>query len=181
MPYKKLYRPGYFGRRRDEKVRLLNETYGEGKWTIVWDAEGINHPVEFLDACYLYYEQSYLIWFQKYPEELDVVCSYSECIDNARTNIQSGTDYTKQEAFSTHIQDIAVRNVLDILGREFEGPYGKILTIRSSDSNGYKYGPGNIPFFDPALIPQPSLRPARASAGSVEDFHQSNKWVALYE
>ncbi len=136
-------------------------------------------PLEFKDACKYYYEQSYVKWFRQHPDELDIVCSFEECIDNAETNVKSGRDYTKQEAFSTHIQDIAIRNVLEVFGRKFEG-HG-ILVIRSADSQGYRYGPGNIPFMHPDLISVPSKCPRWANAGSVEDFWQSNKWIAVKE
>ncbi len=176
--YKKLYRPGFFGRRRDAIVKDLHAKYGKGNWTLVWD-DGITGPFEFVDACKAYYEQSYIQWFRVHPSELDIVCSFEECIDNADTNVNSGCDYTKQEAFSTHIQDIAIRNVLRVFDRKFEG-HG-ILVIRSADSEGYRYGPGNIPFMRPDLISIPSKCPRWANSGSVEDFWQSNKWVALYE
>ena len=176
--YKKLYRPGFFGRRRDEIVARLNGEYGEGNWTLVWEAAG--HPqLEFAKACEHYYETSYVQWFANNRDELDFVCSFGECIDNAPTNVQSGLDYNKQEAFSTHIQDIAIRNVLANFGRKFDGPVDKILVIRSADSEGYKYGPGNIPFFAPDLIERPSRAPRWANSGSVEDFWQSNKYVAV--
>ena len=100
-------------------------------------------------------------------------------MDNALTNITSGRDYTKQEAYSTHIQDIAVRNAMYTLGWKFEGPKDRILVIRSKDSAGYKYGPGNIPFYVPAWIEQPSRCPEWANPGSVEDFWQSNKWLYI--
>jgi NAD dependent epimerase/dehydratase family enzyme len=93
--------------------------------------------------------------------------------------VASGQDYTKQEAFSTHIQDIAVRNVLRRLGVQFTGKNGKLLQIRSSDSEGFKYGPGNIPFAWPHLIQQPSLCPKWANQGSVEDLWQSNKMLQI--
>lgn len=179
--YKKLYRPGFFGRRRDAIVADLDKKYGKGIWTLVWD-DGIMGPLEFADACKYYYEMSYLNWFRRHPEEVDFICAgYSECIDNAPTNIQSGRDYTKQEAFSTHIQDIAVRNVLHTLKRTFNPSSEEILVIRSADSAGYKYGPGNIPFMRPDLIQIPTKTPRWANEGSVEAFWQSNKWVATKE
>ncbi len=178
--WKPLYRPGYFGRRRDEKIAKLNETYSEGNWELRWRLSP-TLDLTFNDACIVCYESSYLHWFRQHPEELDVICAYSEVIDNAITNIESGTDYEHQEAFSTHIQDIAIRNVLALNNRKFTvydgGKLANVLTIRSSDSNGYKYGPGNIPFFDSSKIEQPSLAPRWAKAGSTEDFWQSNKYV----
>lgn len=171
--WKTVDRPGYFGRRRDEKIATLNENYGVGNWRLVWT--GNNEALEFRDACELFYEKSYLYYLQGKPDEVDFICSFGECIDNAPTNVTSGLDYTKQEAFSTHIQDIAVRNALMRLGRKFEGPKDKILVIRSKDSEGFKFGPGNIPFAWPEWIMQPSLCPKWANHGSVEDFWQSNK------
>lgn len=172
-----LYRPGYFGRRRDQIVGNLNAKYGSGNWTLAWTGESF--PLEFHDACIYYYEHSYIEWFQQNLAELDFVCQYKECIDNAESNIQSGCDYGIQEAFSTHIQDIALRNVLKHFGRKFEGTNGRILVIRSADSDGFKYGPGNIPFYAPQLIEKPSLSPKWANKGSVEDFWQSNKYIAV--
>lgn len=179
MAWKKHIRPGYFGRRRDEIIAQFNKNYGEGGWKIMWDG-GIDCPVgpyEFEKACRYFYEVSYRVWFMLHAEEQHFLRGYGECMDNALTNIISGRDYTKQEAYSTHIQDIAVRNVMHTLGWKFEGPSDRILVIRSRDSAGYKYGPGNIPFYAPHWIAQPSLCPTWANPGSVEDFWQSNKWV----
>lgn len=184
--WKKLRRPGYFGRRRDEIVAGLDAEHGEGGWRLSWGVSN-EKRLEFNAACIEFYEESYVRFLKndaKYrtraqEEMLSHICSYGECIDNAMTNIQSGFDYRKQEAFSTHIQDIAVRNALRRLGRKFEGPPEKILVIRSADSEGFKYGPGNVPFAWPELIEQPSLCPKWANAGSVEDFWQSNKWIEV--
>lgn len=179
--WKKLRRPGYFGRRRDEIVAGLNVEHGEGGWRLSWGVDARLDSgrlrLEFNEACIEFYEESYVRFLT--DEMLSHICSYGECIDNAPTNVQSGFDYRKQEAFSTHIQDIAVRNALRRLGRMFEGPPEKILVIRSADSEGFKYGPGNVPFAWPELIEQPSLKPQWANAGSVEDFWQSNKWIEV--
>ncbi len=182
--WKVVERPGYFGRRRDLKIASYNADHGEGKWKLAWyglstTSEGGDFKT-FAQACKEFYETSYLLWFRSNMEEIDRICTYGECIDNAPSNVTSGLDYSKQESYSTHIQDIAVRNVLAALGRKFEGPADKILVIRSADSTGFKYGPGNIPFYDPASILQPSKCPKWANEGSVEDFWQSNK-VLLVE
>lgn len=175
--WRKLYRPGYFGRRRDQIVGELNSKYGSGNWDLRWCTRAFPEGLTFNEACIFCYEYSYLRWFMEFPDDVDYVCSFGECIDNSPTNVQSGCDYMKQEAFSTHIQDIAVRNVLKFLGRKFEGDKDNILTIRSADSTGYRYGPGNIPYFDVTEITQPSKCPKWANPGSVEDFWQSNKYV----
>lgn len=171
------HRPGYFGRRRDEKVAALDAAHGKGKWRLVWATKG--DAFEFVQACEMFYEESYYVWLKARPDDLRFICSHGECIDNAPTNVKSGCDYTKQEAFSTHIQDIAIRNVLRRLDLKFEGPPEKILVIRSADSNGFRFGPGNVPFAWPDLIQKPSLAPRWATEGSVEDFWQSNKYVQV--
>lgn len=172
-------RPGYFGRKRDKKRAEFDERFGPGNWELLWVVEANSGPfaLSFDEACRHFYEHSYIEHFRLLPKLVDWVCTYGECIDNAPTNVESGLDYTKQEAASTHIQDIAVRNALKELGRRFEGPADKILVIRSIDSEGYRLSPGNVPFFKPKLVTLPSKCPSWAYERSVEDFWQSNKWV----
>ena len=174
-------RPGYFGRRRDEKIAGYDAKYGKGNWRLAWKAPPRVEGLEFVDACIHFYEESYLRYLERQPDDINFICSFGECIDNALSNIKSGTYYGKQESYSTHIQDIAIRNVLARLGRKFEGPPTQILIIRSPDTNGFRFGPGNIPFFTPQWIEQPSLCPSWARPGSVEDFWQSNKFLEKRE
>jgi hypothetical protein len=172
-----LARPGYFGRRRDQIIERYNTTYGVGGWRLAWVLG--EEACEFEEACKKWYEESYFLYLKDRPSDLALICSFGECIDNAITNIECGCDYTKQEAFSTHIQDIAVRNVLRRLGLTFKGPKDRILEIRSPQSNGFRFGPGNIPFLNPSAIGQPSLCPSWAGKASVEDFWQSNKYLQI--
>ena len=183
--YQLIERPGFFGSRRDELTREYTKKYGTyGKdWTLVWyfDNSISKGLMLYPSACRWYYEYSYYQYLKDKPTLVDHICSYGECIDNAITNIQSGYDYTIQEAYSTHIQDIAVRNVIRSLGRKFEGKKDEILVIRGEDTNGYYLNPGQIPFYDPSFIMIPSKAPKWAKEGSVEDFWQSNKFLALRE
>jgi hypothetical protein len=166
-------RPGYFGRHRDQRIAQYNARYGFGNWRITHVVADVTY--DFLEACQLFYEESYYCYLANRPEDVDFICQFGECIDNAPSNIQSGCDYEHQEAYSTHIQDIAVRNVLKRLGRWFTAEREEILVIRSSNTNGYRFSPGNIPFYDPALITQPEIRPRWAGVNSTEAFWQSNK------
>lgn len=172
-------RPGYFGRRRDQRHAEFNAKYGVGNWRLVHRVGDAAY--DFDEACRGFYEESYYQWLTDRPDEVDFICSFGECIDNAPSNILAGTDYTHQEAYSNHIQDIAVRNVLKRLDRWFEGDADRVLVIRSQDSNGYRFGPGNIPFHAPDLIWQPELCPRWANSRSVEAFWQSNKWLQARE
>jgi len=170
-------RPGYFGRRRDQKVAGFDARYGPGNWRIAHVVQGATY--DFVDACKLFYEESYFRHLAEHPEDVDFICQFGECIDNAPSNIGSGIDYARQEAYSCHIQDIAIRNVLKRLGRKFEATREEILVIRSPDSNGYRFGPGNIPFYDPSLITLPEICPGWARSKSVEAFWQSNKTLQV--
>lgn len=172
-------RPGYFGRKRDEKVAAFDAQYGKGQWRLAWVAGSTS--LTFFNACRQFYEDSYHQHLSVRPEEVDLICQFSECYDNAKSNVKSGIDYQIQEAYSTHIQDIAIRNVLRRLDRWFTGARGDLLQIRSKDSEGFRFGPGNIPFAWPQFIVPPSLCPSWANVHSVEDFWQSNKMLQVWQ
>lgn len=183
--WKPIERPGFLGRQRDAKVREWNSVYGTGNWRLAWrvmvDSRIGDASFPFLAACRYLYEPSYLVYLQSHPEQVDYICGFSEVIDNALSNIQSGLDYSKQEAASTHIQDIAIRNCLRLLGRKFEGgEKDGVLEVRGRKSNGARFSPGIIPHVG-LPIELPSLAPSWAAPNSVEDFWQSNKWLEVAE
>lgn len=179
------YRPGFFGSRRDEIVAGLNKEFGKDGWRLrhlVFDTlSNQMREYDYVEACKELYEKSYYIFLLKNPQIVDVLVRYTDVYDNATTNVQSGLDYTKQEAYSTHIQDIAIRNALKLLGREFTGVLKTLAQIRGPGSVGFQLGlnPGQVPYMNPPGITQPSLRPKWAQEGSVEDLWQSNKWVQI--
>lgn len=182
--WKNVERPGYFGKRRDLAHARFDVQHGANNWRIAWVVAGYppgtpDLAFDFVRACKLFYEESYFQWLKARPDDVDFICEFADCIDNSPTNVHSGLDYTAQEASSTHIQDIAVRNVLNKLGRSFSAKRTELLVIRSADSNGHRFGPGNVPLYRPEIITQPSLCPKWASKGSVEDFWQSNKHLQV--
>jgi hypothetical protein len=181
--WRSVERPGYFGKRRDATHLRYDATYGANNWRLVWIVPGFSGgpalALDFVQACKTIYEESYVRYLQARPEDVDFICEFVDCIDNSPTNVHSGLDYTMQETNSTHIQDIAVRNALNCLGRSFTGKRTELLIIRSADSNGFRFGPGNVPLFQPKMITQPSKCPLWANRGSVEDFWQSNKYLQV--
>lgn len=183
--WKKWARTGYWGKRRDSLIASYNREFGKDGWQLLWvvpdGKDRAEATYDFLAACHLLYEESYFRYLKDRPDDVELICSYGECYDNAVSNIQSGLDYSVQEAFSTHIQDIAVRCSLKRLGRWFEGPADRLLQIRSKDSEGFRFGPGNVPAYDQSMITQPSLAPRWANEGSVEDLWQSDKWIYVRE
>jgi hypothetical protein len=184
VKWRNVERPGYFGKRRDAAHARYDVAYGASSWRLAWVIPGFpsgspDLVFEFEKACKLFYEESYFQYLKDRADDLDFICEFTECMDNSPTNVHSGLDYLAQEASSTHIQDIAVRNVLAKLGRRFSGRRTELLIIRSADSNGYRFGPGNVPFYRSEIITQPSKCPQWANAGSVEDWYQSNKWLQV--
>lgn len=181
--WRNVERPGYFGKRRDQIVLSYDATYGVGNWRLAWIVPGFRGAssvaLDFEQACKAVYEESYTQYLQARPDDVNFICEFSECMDDSPTNVHSGLDYTAQWTKSTHIQDIAVRNVLAKLGRSFTGKRTELLVIRGADSNGHRFGPGNVPLYRPELIIQPSKCPQWATPGSVEDFWQSNKHLQV--
>lgn len=200
MNWRIVERPGFFGRRKDEKIAELNKRYGEGNWLLrhilprnemerlaltemkTQPSIRLEDTYDYLRACKELYEESYYRHLRDNPAVVSQICHFSEVYDNAETNVQSGMDYTVQESYSNHIQDIAIRNCLSRLGRRFSvDPGAVLLQVRGPGSIGYRLGlgPGQVPFFDTTLIVQPSLAPGWAGKGSVEDLWQSNKHVLV--
>lgn len=185
-------RPGFFGRRRDEILLNYNARYGSGNWKLLhivgenlqWvggdePIKGKYFVLDFLQACRLY-EESYFAYFVQHPDELEfIVANASEVFDNDVGNVQAGLDYSKQtKGIGTHIQDIAVRNVVDRLGLKFKGE--GLLQIRTNkEGPGGKWSPMNIPFYKPEWILRPELEGwwTKGVPNSVELWYQSNKML----
>lgn len=182
-------RPGYFGSKRDCILEKYNQTYGKDKWKISWvvgknmmwvggetPIQGEYVVFDFARVCKLY-EDAYHKHFEQHPNELEfIIQNHSEVFDNAESNIKSGMHYENQESgIGTHIQDIAVRNVVARFGKQFEGK--EPLQIRSCHPIGKKWSPMMISFHKPEFIMRPKVIGwwDRGVENSVECFYQSNK------
>ena len=175
--------PGYLGKRRNQEWQRRNQQYGAGNWQIAWLVS--DNLLEYKEVCRLY-ENAYYEFFGKRPEILEHLLEVaSEVYDDDPSNIKSGIDYLKRGAVRTHIQDIAIRNCLRRLGRNFKGK--QILQIRDrvgSHPLSLALSPGQVPFHLPNLISTPSnLRQITKNAWwlpySVEDFYQRGKRICL--
>ncbi len=181
-------RPSYFGKKRDEIFITYDTVYGSGNWKIGhvigenlrW-ADGALHGecflLDFLPACGQY-QQSYFAYFVQHMDEARWIAkNFKDIFDNDECNVNAGLDYTNQtRGIGTHIQDIAIRNVLKELGLEFEGE--GLLQIRTGKGgSGEKWSPLNIPFHKPEWIMRPTLEGwwSKGAEDSVEKWYQSNK------
>lgn len=168
------FRPGFFGEDRQVIFDRLNEWFGEGNWKIGHMVEGqFISPRKALDL----YEDAYFEFFKTQPDELEwLVKNAKDVYDNSLSNIESGTNYDKQEKPDHHYQDIAIRRVLKRLGRKFEGD--EYIQIRGLLSKGYRLNPGLVPFHRLDLLLRPELS-GWWKPNSVESFYQSTKVIIL--
>jgi len=167
--------PGYSGKAKGSQDKNRDKLYGSGNWksAFAWG----NSIIDRKFALQLY-EDAYYNFFRNNLEQLDWLCENAcDVYDNALSNVDSGFDYSIQETNSTHLQDIAVRNVLLRLGRTFNG--NRLIEIRGKDSEGYRFNPGRVPFHMPDMIKHRENNPEWIDPGSIEDFWQSNKVLVV--
>ncbi|MBR9680699.1 MAG: hypothetical protein GOU98_02645 [Candidatus Altiarchaeota archaeon] len=184
-------RPGFSGKSKAKRHELWNDIYGKDNWDRIWTYG--DQILDFLEICEKY-EGAYLEHAKKNPEIWkELLESASDVYDNNISNINSKHDYTHQESNSTHIQDIAVRNVVKAMGLEFKGE--NLIRVRRHSRKDYRskkdwgwyLSPGIVEYHEPKMIEEPSLAQQRNDSGekawwgiwTVEDMYQSNKWLAV--
>jgi len=167
-------RPGFFGANRPRIVEKLNHWFGKDGWEIKYLVGG--EVISDEEALQLY-EDAYYTHFKAHPEELETLLEMaSNVYDTSETNVESGADYAVQETEGRHLHDIAIRRVVQKLGKTFRGD--QLVRIRGPKTEGFRYGPGKIPFHKPELVPQPALK-GWWDAGSIEEFWQSSRVIRL--
>ncbi len=172
--WKPILRPGSFADKRDEIFKRYDATYGADNWGIGWIWNGEIIPYD--KVCKLY-EDAYLADSFKRKEIWEELRSIAyDVYDDNESNVASGRDYTIQETDSTHIQDIAVRNVFFRRGWDFEGD--KLVQIRSSSSDvGRHLSPGKVPFHKPEYLV--GYIDGWWDKGSVEAMYQVHKVLVV--
>lgn len=180
-----LEQPGYLGKRRDAYVASLNDRHGQGRWKFVWQWGSM--LLDFAEACSIY-EDAYYQFLLARPWVLaQLVAEARDVYDDSPSNVDSVYDYLAQETERTHVQDIAIRCCLKRFGVWFAGH--ELLQIRDSLGShplSMTLSPGQVPFHMPELIVRPT---SYADADSrpwwlpdtVEDFYQSNRYVAVLD
>lgn len=162
---------GFFGRGKQAVFDRLDERFGTGNWAARWYVDG---RIEDKAGAIQLYEDAYFHFLQNRSEVLEwLVKTASDVYDIALSNVLSGLDYTIQEAEATHLQDIAVRRVLQRLGRKFEGDH--LVQIRGHETEGFVLNPGQVPFHQPEHILPRNMKRAWWNPDSVEAFYQHNK------
>jgi len=163
---------GYFGKHRAKIYKGLYEKFGKDSWQTRWVIEG---NLENLQTALQNYEDSYFHFLINNPKILNwLISTASDVYDIQPSDVNSGLDYYKQECDATHYQDIAVRRVLERLGKKFEGNH--LVQIRGHETEGYVLNPGKVPFHRPKIIlPRETESWFWWNKDSVEAFYQQNK------
>jgi len=152
-------RPGYFGPKRDELVHKWDQEFGN--WKVVWDWCG--YFLEMSEALQIY-EDGYSEFVKNNLTLAEsITAKYENIIDNAESNVQSGFDYTIQEAKTNHYHDIALRRAFMRNGLKFRGE--GLLEIRGPKSVGAFWDPANVPFHKPYDIYK----------GEIKDYHEGDR------
>ena len=174
MTWRTIGRPHYFGRNRDRRRRAYNQRYGSDGWRIRHLLCG--QVVELPEAA-RHCADAYAAYLESHGDVLEWLCTAAaDVYQTARSNRQSGLDYTLQETKMEHVYDIAVRNALAQLGRRFAGE--KLVHLGGQRELEAPLNPGVVPFHRPEWIAQPALelwwRP-----DSIACYWESNKVLQI--
>lgn len=178
MSWQNLTRPGQFGEQRDQTYALYNQEYGVGNWRIRWLYD--SRSLGFKGICAVY-ETAYLEDSHQREDLWKALIERAcEVYDHEREDLKSGLNYASQRTKATHIQDIAIRNVLKQRGWQFTGSELIQVNGKSVSELGRQFSPGKVPFCKPYLIERPQLE-GWWNVNSVEALYQSNKWLQVKE
>jgi len=177
MTWKTIERPGVFGLRKAEILERYDHQYGIHNWRIAHRYG--DRFLDFRDVCHLFEEAYLRDSFSREDLWLSLRGAAKGVYDIDHSDIKSGLDYLIQDNNATHIQDIAIRNVFQTRGWNFEG--SELVQIRGcAKPFGVKLTPGRVPFHQPEYIIIPHLE-GWWDVNSVEDFYQSNKVLQVKE
>ena len=177
MEWKTIERLGYFGEKRDEILKSYDEMYGKDNWRIAWQwgVTVVNHAY----ACLIYELGYYRDSLNREDLWKNLISQARDVYDHKKSDVKSGLDYKIQNGSATHLQDIAIRRVVNQRGWKFEGK--KLIRIRGEKSYwGKNLNPGKVKFHMPELIVTPHIE-GWWDYDSIEDFYQSNKILQIKE
>lgn len=164
-----------YSKKKEKNVtKELTKKFGKRNWKI---ATLIDNKLLKMDSTFDYIEESYMDYFNKNPEILDwLVLTAKNVYVNYETDIKSETDYSKQESDTIHYIDIAIRRVLEKLGKNFQG--SKLIQIKGENTDGFILTTEIVPFSSPQLIFRPQVK-GDWNKDSIESFYRSNKVLAV--
>lgn len=177
MGWNTIIRPGYAGGKRDQLKQMYDNTYGQDRWRIMWQWK--DEVIDNFQAYRIYEDAYYQDSLRREELWKELIMTAKDVYDIEPRDIESKMDYTIQKGKATHLQDIAIRNVVKRRGWKFQGD--ELIQIRGNKSYwGKQLNPGKMPFHKPELIIEPHLQ-GWWDENSIEDWYQSNKILQIYE
>lgn len=171
MIWKTTGRPGFSGKDKKKKHARWDEYYGKNNWRIAWTWN--DHVITKELAYQLYEDGYYTDSFKREDLWKELIVTAKDVYDYDESDTESGLDYSIQKGPVTHLQDIAIRKVIQRRGWNFQGE--KIVQVRRHEEYwGNLLSPGRVQFHLPDLIEIPHLE-GWWDYNSIEDFYQSNK------
>lgn len=187
--WRTIERPGYLGKKKDEKYLLWNQKYGEGNWRLV-NETATGEIFSYEDIIWKIYVPGYAMYFLKNQDEARFVTdNYSYAYDKDLISKESAFDiyclYNKP-GVANQFHNIAFNLALEyFLGISFKGTHplqvreGKPGTPDSEQPEGYRWSPGRIMAVRQDLIPKVDLGQTWWSSGTIEDFYQKSKSLQI--
>jgi len=183
-------RPGYLGKKKDEKFRLWDREFGKGNWRIV-NQLVTGEIYSYEDIIYKVYMPGYEAYFLSHPDDLKFITqNFSYAYDKDQIDKDKAFDiyalYNKP-GVANQFHHVAFNVAIEQrLGVSFKGSKplkvreGKPGTPDSQQPDGYKWSPGRIPCTIAQLIPDPHIF-GWWGYNSIEDFYQSTKTLQKNE
>lgn len=175
--WKTIARPGWFGEAKASMIEQFNQTYGVGNWRIRHQLGprlmDFNEAVKLYELCY---ERHFLnphtrfLWTSLFKMA-------SEVWTEEERDIESGLDYTIQQAKAPHYEDIAIRIIMQRYGQSFKGTRPVRIRADSADAVGIALSSIHVPFIFPEFIEAPFAEVLwwNRHRGSLEEFWHTNK------
>lgn len=181
-------KPGYLGKRKDEREAEWNQQYGEGKWRYAWElADG--KTLDFEEVFWQVYVAGYAAYFAHHPNEaIFLTDQYAYAYDKEMVTREQAFDpfyLYNQPGHPNQFHNVALNIAMEwFLGLPFSGEHpvqvreGKPGTPVDQQPEGYLWSPGRIPAVRLDLIP-PRHTAGWWNTNSIESFYQNAKVVQV--
>lgn len=180
-------RPGYLGKKKDEKYALWDQKYGVGNWRMVNEAVG-SEIYSYEDIIYKIYVPGYEEYFKQNPDEAKIITdNFSYGYDKDLCTEEQAYDiyaFYNKPGVANQFHSVAFNIALRNLGYTFKGNEpiqvreAKPGTHQDQQPIGYKWSPGKIPCTNSEKIPNPHIE-GWWNPNSIEDFYQSTKTLQV--
>lgn len=175
--WKTITRPGWFGEAWASMIAQFDQNYGKGNWRLRHQLGprllDLPESLRLYELCYeLHFlnPHSRFLWTNLFN-------SASEVWTEEERDIESGLDYSIQQAKAPHYEDVAIRIIMQRYGQSFKGNRPIRIRADSLDAVGVALSSIHIPFIFPDFIEPPfeKIYWWNRHKHSLEEFWHTNK------